>query len=81
MRVICKSSLMTKTQQRLKKDNNMFNMFDVLNNILVDNNKRELIRIDSNKATTATSPPLLAYKLIFNKQLRDSAYKMLNVPV
>lgn len=41
-------------------------MFDVLNNILADNNKRELIRIDSNKTTTATSPPLLAYKLIFN---------------
>lgn len=41
-------------------------MFDVLNNVLADNNKRELIRIDSNKTTTATSAPLLAYKLIFN---------------
>lgn len=41
-------------------------MFNDLNNILADNNKRELIGIDSNKTTTATSPPQLAYKLIFN---------------
>lgn len=47
MKVICKSSLVTKTQQRLKKDNNN-KIFDVLNNILPDNNKHELIRIDSN---------------------------------
>lgn len=45
MRVIFKSSLVTKTQQRLKKDNDN-KIFDVLNNILADNNKRELIRID-----------------------------------
>lgn len=45
MRVICKSSLVTKTQQRLKKYNNN-KTFDVLNNILADNNKRESIRID-----------------------------------
>lgn len=56
-------------------------MFDVLNHIIADNNNRKLIHIDSNKKTTATSPPLLAYKLIINKQLRDSAYKMLNVPI
>lgn len=41
-------------------------MFDVLNNILADNNKCELILIDSNKSTTAMSPPLLAYKLMLN---------------